>query len=161
MLGGWPGVGNGGSVSTEQNQVTDFAERLRRLIDTVHPPERGPYSYREIAKAVTALGVPITSSSVYQLATGERSEPKLKHVQGFATFFGVPIDYFLDETVARRLDEQISSVAIWRDPEAQEIALRALKLGPAYRAAVSGVLEAFERQQNEPAGARKRRVRNG
>jgi transcriptional regulator with XRE-family HTH domain len=140
----------------EASSGDDFATKLRRLIRTVHPPDRGPYSYREIARGVVEAGVTMTSTTLYQLANGGRPDPKLRHVQGLAAFFGVPVAYFMDEAIAARIDEQISSVVVWRDQEAQELALRTLALPADQRQLINGMLATIE-EQLQQKGPRRRR----
>lgn len=134
-----------------------FAVRLRHLIETVHPPDRGPYSYREIARGVTDRGVSMTSTTVHQLAIGHRVDPKMRHVQGLAAFFGVPVDYFYDPEVQERVDAQLESVKVWRDEEARALALRASALGPQGKRTLSALLDALEGQDAEDPGRSRRR----
>ncbi|MHA6804134.1 hypothetical protein [Salinifilum ghardaiensis] len=39
----------------QQHPLPPFATLLRHLIDTVHPPDREPYTYREIATGIDTL----------------------------------------------------------------------------------------------------------
>jgi len=125
--------------------VTDeqtFAERLSRLIANVHPPDRKPYSYREIAQGVAELtGVSMSATHVQQLAVGARRDPKRSHIQALAQFFGVPVTYFFDDTVAEQIDAQVGDVVAWRDTEARTLAQRAMQLSPRDRETVSALMD--------------------
>jgi transcriptional regulator with XRE-family HTH domain len=119
-----------------------FAERLARLIATVHPPDRKPYSYREIAQGVAELtGVSMSATHVQQLAVGARRDPKRSHIQALAQFFGVPVTYFFDDEVAGQIDSQVGDVVVWRDTEARGMAERAMRLSPRDRETISALMD--------------------
>jgi transcriptional regulator with XRE-family HTH domain len=116
-----------------------FAERLAHLIATVHPPDRKPYSYREIAHGVAdQTGVTMSATHVQQLAVGARKDPKRSHIQALAQFFGVPVTYFFDDEVAGQVDRQVEA---WRDSEARNLAQRAMQLSPRDRETVTALLD--------------------
>lgn len=134
-----------------------FAARLMRLIETVHPPDRGPYSYREVARGASNHGVTMSTTTVHQLATGGRTAPKLPDVQALAAFFGVPVGYFFDQDTTDRIDEQIANVKIARDEQATDIALRTIELSDSDRAAVDSLITTLEQHRNQPNRRRRRR----
>ncbi len=124
------------------SEERSFADRLSRLIATVHPPDRKPYSYREIAQGVEELtGVSMSATHVQQLAVGARRDPKRSHIQALAQFFGVPVTYFFDDDVADQVDQQVSDVVAWRDTEARAMAQRAMQLSPRDRETVSALMD--------------------
>ncbi|ATY12845.1 transcriptional regulator [Amycolatopsis sp. AA4] len=126
----------------EQDQERSFAERLAHLIATVHPPDRKPYSYREIAQGVADVtGVSMSATHVQQLAVGARRDPKRSHIQALARFFGVPVTYFFDDEVAGRVDEQVADVVAWRDTQARELAQRAMRLSERDRRTVAALMD--------------------
>ncbi|MGH3766763.1 MAG: hypothetical protein ACRDS0_19740 [Pseudonocardiaceae bacterium] len=43
-----------------------FGDKLASLIETVHPPDRGPYSYREIAAAIAQHPGAMTAAHINQ-----------------------------------------------------------------------------------------------
>jgi len=107
-----------------------FADRLNHLFATVVPAGRGPYSNEEVAAALRDAGVDISRSYISLLRKGERDNPTLRHIRGLAEFFGVPLDYFGDDEVARRVDAELSLLAAMRDAGVRSVALRALGLSP-------------------------------
>ncbi len=120
------------------SEERSFAERLAHLIATVHPPDRKPYSYREIAHGVAEqTGVTMSATHVQQLAVGARKDPKRSHIQALAQFFGVPVTYFFDDDVAG----QVEDVVAWRDSEARSLAQRAMRLSPRDRETVTALLD--------------------
>jgi ESX-1-secreted protein regulator len=48
-----------------------FGDKLA-LIETVHPPGRGPYSYREIAAAIARQPGAMTAAHLSQLVRGKQ-----------------------------------------------------------------------------------------
>lgn len=119
-----------------------FADGLAHLIATVHPPDRKPYSYREIARGVAEqTGVTMSPTHVQQLAVGARSDPKRSHIQALAQFFGVPVTYFFDQEVAKQIDAQVGDVVAWRDTEARGLAERAMQLSSRDRETVSALMD--------------------
>ncbi|NBH10435.1 XRE family transcriptional regulator [Amycolatopsis sp. SID8362] len=124
------------------SEERSFAERLAHLIATVHPPDRKPYSYREIATGVAdQTGVSMSATHVQQLAVGARKDPKRSHIQALAQFFGVPVTYFFDDEVAGQVDQQVEDVVAWRDAEARTLAQRAMRLSPRDRETVTALLD--------------------
>ncbi|SFQ28121.1 helix-turn-helix domain-containing protein [Amycolatopsis rubida] len=92
-----------------------FAAKLAHLIATVHPPDRAPYSPREISAGVAArTGVTVSATDLRQLAAGERC-PSPEVANALTTFFGVPPDYATDDEVTARIDEQLAKLVAWRD----------------------------------------------
>jgi transcriptional regulator with XRE-family HTH domain len=125
-----------------QDEERSFAHRLAHLIGTVHPPDRKPYSYREIAQGVAELtGVTMSATHVQQLAVGARRDPKRSHIQALARFFGVPVTYFFDDEVAERVDGQVADVVAWRDTEARDLAQRAMRLSARDRETVTALMD--------------------
>jgi len=108
-----------------------FAARLDHLFRTVHPPHRGEYSYREVAKAVEDAGGPtISASYLHQLRTGAKDNPTKRHIEALAQFFGIPPSYFFDAGDAARIDEELQLLAALRDSGVKQIAMRAAGLPP-------------------------------
>lgn len=136
------GTPDTGDTASGPGEDTSFAERLAHLISTVHPPDRKPYSYREIAQGVAELtGVSMSATHVQQLAVGARRDPKRSHIQALARFFGVPVTYFFDDDVAERVDGQIADVVAWRDTGARDLAQRAMRLSERDRDTVSALVD--------------------
>jgi transcriptional regulator with XRE-family HTH domain len=111
--------------------ASSFAARLDHLFATVHPPRRGEYSYREVAKSIEDAGGPtISASYLHQLRTGAKDNPTKRHIEALAGFFGVPASYFFDDGDAARIDEELQLLAALRDSGVKQIAMRAAGLPP-------------------------------
>ena len=92
-----------------------FAGKLAYLIETVHPPDRGPYSYREIAAGIADHPGAMTAAHVNQLTSGKQPHPRIHYVEALASFFGVPVTYFFDDDAAAQIADQITQLSAWRD----------------------------------------------
>jgi transcriptional regulator with XRE-family HTH domain len=69
-----------------------FAAKLNHLFATVRPAHGGEATYREVAAAIAEQGGPtISPSYIYQLRSGIRQNPTLRHVQALAKYFGVEV----------------------------------------------------------------------
>lgn len=102
-----------------------LAEKLDHLFRTIHPRERSPYSYAEVAKALEERGGPTVSATyIWQLRTGARDNPTKRHLEALADFFGVSPAYFFDDAEAARIDERLLLLATLRDSGARQIAAR-------------------------------------
>ena len=129
-----------------------LADRLDRLIATVHPAGRGPYTLREIADAInTEAGTSLISAAyISQLRTGQRTEPSHSRLAALARFFGVGIDYFSDETTTEETSRQLEVLAALRDDGVRSVALRAAGLSESSLAAVRAVIENARRLEGLP-----------
>lgn len=158
MLWG-PDGGDGETGVAEQRRT--FAEKLLQLINTVHSPNREPYSYREISAGIEAAGGPgISSAYIQQLATGKRVNPKIHYVEALAKFFGVPTGYFFDDEVTGRVDDQLARLTREQQvlqqagetgEQAKLMAMRAAELSPKGRQQVMDLLDrVYRRERGEP-----------
>ncbi len=109
--------------------TAQFQARLNQLFQTFRAPDGGEYTYRQVADGIEQLVGYKTSPSYLQvLRTGVRINPSIKHLHGLCAFFGVPIEYFFDEELARQFDAQLELAASLRDPAVRELATRAVGL---------------------------------
>ncbi|MEO7193945.1 MAG: XRE family transcriptional regulator [Pseudonocardiaceae bacterium] len=134
-----------------------FGDRLVYLIETVHPPDRGPYSYREIAAGIAEHPGAMTAAHINQLVRGKQPHPRIHYVEALASFFGVPVNYFFDDEVTTRIDDQIAQVSAWRDQEARHIAERVVQLTPRDRNTVTNLIDSMRAYDEQPRATRRRR----
>src|SRR5579872_3812834 len=94
-----------------------MAEALDYLFKTVHPKERGPYSYKEAAALINeAAGDDVISHSyLWQLRTGKRDNPTIRQIAVLSAFFGVSPLYFFDDEAAKRAAPQIELANALKD----------------------------------------------
>ncbi|MFF3242322.1 helix-turn-helix domain-containing protein [Streptomyces sp. NPDC002870] len=108
-----------------------LAEKVDHLFLTIHPRDRGPYSYKEVEAGIREQGgPPMSSSYIWQLRTGKRDNPTMKHLEALAGFFGVSPSYFFDEESSRRIDAELSMLSSMRDNQVRSVAMRASGLSP-------------------------------
>ncbi|MGI5467484.1 helix-turn-helix domain-containing protein [Streptomyces sp. CA-132043] len=70
--------------------------------------ENGKSSYKALAAEIAAQsGESFSGAYLWQLHRGERTNPTLRHLQALAAYFDVPVSYFTDDDVTRKvLDEE-------------------------------------------------------
>ncbi len=134
-----------------------FAGKLAYLIETVHPPDRGSYSYREIAAGIAENPGAMTAAHINQLVSGKQPHPRIHYVEALASFFGVPVTYFFDDDAAARINDQINQVSAWRDTEARHIAERVVELDPRDRNTVTNLIDSLRTYDEQPRTTRRRR----
>ncbi|HWM40052.1 MAG TPA: helix-turn-helix domain-containing protein [Streptomyces sp.] len=131
-----------------------FGERLNRLFEAVHPPDRGPYTNQEVAALLRERGGP-TLSHVYlwQLRTGRRDNPTRRHLEGLAGFFGVPVAYFFDDETAAKVSEELEIIRRMRESGVQRVAARAAGLSPQSVEQVLATIEHIRRREGLESGS--------
>jgi transcriptional regulator with XRE-family HTH domain len=144
-------------MSGPEQDRPSFAGKLAYLIETVHPPDRGPYSYREIAAGIAGHSGAMTAAGIHQLVTGKQPHPRIHYVAALAEFFGVPPAYFFDETTAAQINNQIAQVSAWRDTEARHIAERVVELNSRDRHTVTNLIDTLRAYDAQPRTTRRRR----
>lgn len=130
-----------------------LAERLDHLFSAQGGREAREPTYREVATAIAGRGGPTVSPSyIWQLRTGLKDNPTLKHLVALAGYFGVEPAYFFDSATAVRIDADRALSAAMEDPAIREVALAAAELTPDSLAMVRAVIDstgALERKINK------------
>jgi transcriptional regulator with XRE-family HTH domain len=105
-----------------------------------------------VAEAIRAQqGVPISHTYIWQLRTGKRDNPTVQHLTALATYFGVPVAYFLDDEQTERVDAQLDLLRTLRDAGVTELALRAADVSPRGRETISELIrKVWEAEQRRP-----------
>ena len=129
-----------------------IADKLDRLFKQVRARGQAEYSYMAVAEAIrTRQGIQISHTYIWQLRTGRRDNPTVQHLKGLATFFGVPVAYFLDDDEARRIDGQLALLSTLRDAQVTEIALRAADVSPSSRDTIRELVQKVWELEQERA----------
>ena len=103
-----------------------LAQKVDHLFRTIHPGNRGEYSYEEAAAAIRINGGPtISATYLWQLRKGLRDNPTKKHLEALASFFGVSPAYFFDDEATARIDAELRLLIALRDGPVRHLALRA------------------------------------
>ncbi|GAA0495610.1 XRE family transcriptional regulator [Paractinoplanes deccanensis] len=133
-----------------------IAEKLDRLFRSVRPAGQGEPSYMAVSEAIRAdQGVPISHTYIWQLRTGRRGNPTIQHLTALATYFGVPVAYFLDDEQAARVDSQLELLRTIRDAGVTEIALRAADVSPRGRDTINELIrKVWESERSARPGDR-------
>jgi transcriptional regulator with XRE-family HTH domain len=134
---------------TEPEQGTQsFGDKLAYLIETVHPPDRGPYSYREIAARIAEHPGAMTAAHLHQLVKGKQPHPRIHHVEALASFFGVPVSYFFDDEFPARIDERVLRVGVCCDEQVRRIAELLVRLPARDRDTVLTLIDSLRAYDN-------------
>ena len=127
-----------------------LAQKLDHLFATVRPRGADEATYREVAAAIATQGGPtISPSYIWQLRTGVKDNPTLKHLQALAQYFGVETAYFFDDVAAERIDAELALLTAMRDAGVRSVALRAAGLSPESLGLVRDVIDGARRLEGE------------
>lgn len=128
-------------MSSSPRPRRTLAEKINRLFETIHPPERSPWSNQEVERwlaeraAKDSDGLTISANYLQLLRNGQRDNPTMRNVQAMAKFFQVDPGYFLrddEDTEQTYADLQLLG-AIRDNEQIKSIALRAFDLDPEMR----------------------------
>lgn len=139
-------------MSDGGEELSPFTLRLRRLFASVPDPETGrPFSYAEAARRINArakdlpasaqAGRTISTTYVWQLAEGQRTNPTKRHMESLADLFGVPVSFLLDDAPNPALDAELEIAAALRDAGISKLAHRARGLSPGALRSVLSMIE--------------------
>jgi transcriptional regulator with XRE-family HTH domain len=119
-----------------------LAQKIDHLFATIHPKNRGPYSHEEVARGIReASGPTISASYIWQLRTGQRDNPTMRHLEALASFFGVSPSYFFNDETSERVAAELSLLASMRDNRVRSVALRASGLSAETLETIQGFIE--------------------
>lgn len=108
-----------------------LAEKIDILFQTVRRPSREPFSNDEVATACReATGESFSATYLWQLRTGRRDNPTMRHLEALAQFFEVPVAYFFDDDQSSAIARELELLGVLRDAGVRNVALRALTLSP-------------------------------
>jgi len=125
-----------------------LAEKIDRVWLTMHPKDRGPWTYPEVVAGIKALGVTVSASYLWHLRNGVRTNPTVNQIEALATFFHVPVSYFFGTTAeVEEVDAQLGLVRAMRSPELRDLAFRASTLSPAGMRAIAHMVEDIQTVQ--------------
>lgn len=125
---------SGGSDPRETSRplLPDLGERLGSLITALYPDERRRPGYSRLAQMIReTTGGTISATYLWELVTGRKRNVTLEQLSVLAEFFGVPLEYFVNDAVSRRVNAQLALAVALRDTKVRSLALRADGLSPA------------------------------
>ncbi|MFE7312852.1 helix-turn-helix domain-containing protein [Streptomyces sp. NPDC057555] len=126
-----------------------LTEKINHLFATIKDDDGREYSNEYAANAISQTGINISMSYIWQLRKGKKDNPTVRHLQGLANFFGVPISYFFDDAVARQVHGRLVQMEAERasvnealeDRDVKLMAMRAGELSEARRKQVMDLLD--------------------
>lgn len=136
--------------NSDSEPGNSLADKLNHLFAHMKPAGQAPYTAEEVARAISAAGIPISGSYIWLLRKGQRDNPTLKHLEGLARFFGVPPAYFFDDQVRERVNAEMSLLTALRDAKVQRIALRAAGLSEKSLKSISEVIDRVRELEGLP-----------
>lgn len=151
-------------VDTGESAGPTLAEKIDRLFKTIRSRGCGEYTYEEVSAGIAARGIATMSDTyLWELRTGKKDNPRKKHMEALADFFGVSSAYFLDDNeAAARIYAELAHLQPYRDADVQGIALRASALSPGALEAIAAMIE-YARQReglgDKEDGGRERTAR--
>ncbi|MCX4531001.1 XRE family transcriptional regulator [Streptomyces sp. NBC_01669] len=128
-----------------------FMDRLNRLFDTVHPPNRGPFSNAEVADLMEERGLgKLSAQYLWLLRTGQRDNPTKRHLEALAGFFGVDPAYWFDDAVAEKTLQELELLALLRDAKIKNVLLRLSDVSADGKEAILGIVESVRKSEGLP-----------
>lgn len=119
---------------TKPAEADDLAARLDHLFATVRHPDGRPFSHEEVAAGLRDAGGPtISATYLWQLRKGQRTNPRMSHLEALARFFAVDPAYFFPGELGEHMAAELEFVAALRDPYIRRLAHVADRLTPASR----------------------------
>ncbi|MFE2183784.1 hypothetical protein [Streptomyces sp. NPDC059455] len=144
-------MGRGGSAprDTSRPLLHDLDEQLGSLITALYPDERKRPGYARLARLIReSTGGTISATYLWELATGRKRNVTLEQLAVLAEFFGVPLEYFINDEVSRRVNTQLALAVALRDIRVRKLALRAEGLSSASLDALLAIVNEARRVEN-------------
>lgn len=106
-----------------------LAERIDHLFRTQPSPRGREYTYREVAAAVTGQdGTTFSPAYLWQLRTGAKDNPTMRHLEALARFFQVSPSYFFDDELTEFPETDVRLLAASRSETLHQMAVTLLGL---------------------------------
>jgi transcriptional regulator with XRE-family HTH domain len=129
-----------------------LAEKLEHLLTVTTPSGQRLSSNEDIATAINIAAGEKTISATYvwQLRTGRKTNPTMRHLEALARYCGVSAAYFLDEDESRRIDEQLNLLEAMKQSDVHDIALRSTGLSESSRRALHSMIDHLRKLEGLP-----------
>jgi len=104
-----------------------LAERLDLLFRTVPRDDDGSqlHTSSSVVEALQQQNISVTPNHIRALRNGRRRNPSFRLLAGLAEVFRVPLDYFVDDSVAEEIQDSLEALVAMRDSGVQQIMTRA------------------------------------
>lgn len=125
-----------------------LAEKIDALFRVVRRPGREAYTHEEVARACReATGESFSTTYLWQLRTGRRTNPTKRHLEALAQFFRIPVAYFFDDDQGARIAAELELLGALRDAGVRSVALRAVNLSPEGMDTISDMIDLIARRE--------------
>ncbi len=109
--------------------MSTLAERIDCLFRSHAAPRSREYSYRNAASALSGQnGLAFSPTYLWQLRTGVKDNPTMRHIEALARFFGVSPSYFFDDELTELPDSEVRLLATSQGDTLRPIAMNLLGL---------------------------------
>ena len=130
--------------------MADFAARLNKLFETVHPPGRKPHTNAAVAAALTRAGHAISKPYLSQLRSGQRTNPSDDTVAALARFFKVKSDYFFNDIYAAKIDHDLELLSQLQGYGLRRLSSRAFDLSEDSQSLLTSMAERLRASEGLP-----------
>ncbi|MFF0740542.1 XRE family transcriptional regulator [Streptomyces sp. NPDC004111] len=140
-----------GEIEQRRREPATFQERLNLLFEVIHPPDRGPYSEREISALMTAKGLE-SVSHVYllKLRSGKSDNPSKRVLENLAKVFDVTPAYWFDDEEAEKTKQALELLHLMQQEGIQNLMLRLSGVSSDNTDVVRDLLDSLRRKQGLP-----------
>lgn len=137
--------------SADRSLLQQLDQRLTHLIKTIYPDESKRPGYSRLAQEIhEKTGRKISSTYLWELATGRKRNVTVEQLEVLADFFGVPPAYFFDEEAAAKVNKQMKLAVAMGSARIRNLAMRADGLSEASLDAILSMVTAARGLQNLP-----------
>ncbi|WP_063804193.1 helix-turn-helix domain-containing protein [Streptomyces roseifaciens] len=142
----------GGQSPGGHTERRSLAEKLEHLLAITTPAGQRPPSNEDIATAINIAAGEKTISATYvwQLRTGRKTNPTMRHLESLAQYFGVSAAYFLSDEESRKIDDQLALLGALKQSDARSIALRSTGLSESSRRALHSMIDQLRKLEGLP-----------
>ncbi|WP_050493469.1 hypothetical protein [Streptomyces sp. NRRL B-1381] len=132
--------------------VRGFEGRLRRLIEATYPDVEKRPGFAAIAQSIReTTGRGFSSTYLWELATGKKSNVTLEQLDILAEYFAVPPEYFLHGEASKALGIEPELLVALGDPRVRALVLQVRGLSGACLDALLAMAGAARTLENLPA----------
>lgn len=130
--------------------MADFAAKLNKLFETVHPPGRKPHTNAEVASALTEAGHSISKPYLSQLRSGQRTNPSDETVSALAKFFKVKSDFFFNDIYAAKIEHDLELLSQLQGYGLRRLSARAFDLSEESQNLLTSMAEKLRASEGLP-----------
>src|SRR5699024_7955258 len=98
-------------------------------------------------EALQQLNISVTPNHIRALRNGRRRNPSFRLLAGLAEVFRVPLDYFVDDSVADEIQDSLQALVAMRDAGVQQFMMRAHGVSTESMGPVLALLDQIRRME--------------